>query len=487
MTHLGNRGPTRTTRVDMDRWTRVKARLRAELGEKVFASWFGRMELEGIDDGTVHLTVPTKFLKGWIQARYTDRLLACWKVEHELVARIKVETRSAVVRIMRTKPQASRSAESVHKVRSCAMTRMDDKISALATAVKREAIAGSPLDGLLTFNTFRVGDSNALAHVAAKQVAASLRGQAALFNQLYIHGRVGIGKTHLLQAIACAGNLIAGRRVLYLTAEKLMYEFLSTVDKQTALFWELLCASDALLIDDFQFLESQSLQSELYHAFNALNHTGRQIVVSADRSPTDLENLDDRLRSRLLRSVMVEMKSPDESLRLEILKSRLDLLRTLYPGFDVPAEILEFIAQTVTYSARDLHGALNQLVVRYQLTRDSVTLEIAECAVRDLIRPQAKRVKIEDIQRLITRQYNITRGDLLSARRSANIVRPRQIAMYLAKTLASRSLKDIGRRFGNRDHTTVLHAVRKIDNQVSTNQALAHEIDVLKQSLQTGE
>src|SRR6516225_3293433 len=238
---------------------------------------------------------------------------------------------------MRTKPQAARSAESVHKVRSCAMTRMDDKISAPATAVKREAIAGSPLDGLLTFNTFRVGDSNALAHVAAKQVAASLRGQAALFNQLYIHGRVGIGKTHLLQAIACAGNLIAGRRVLYLTAEKLMYEFLSTVDKQTALFCELLCASDALLIDDFQFLESQSLQSELYHAFNALNHTGRQIVVSADRSPTDLENLDDRLRSRLLRSVMVEMKSPDESLRLEILKSRLDLLRTLYPGFDVPA------------------------------------------------------------------------------------------------------------------------------------------------------
>jgi hypothetical protein len=155
MTHLGDRGPTRTTRVDMDRWTRVKARLRAELGEKVFASWFGRMELDGIDDGTVHLTVPTKFLKGWIQARYADCLLACWKGEHELVARIKVETRSAVVRIMRTKPQAARSAESVHKVRSCARTHMDDKISAPATAIKREAIAGSPLDPLLTFNTFR--------------------------------------------------------------------------------------------------------------------------------------------------------------------------------------------------------------------------------------------------------------------------------------------------------------------------------------------
>jgi chromosomal replication initiator protein len=465
----------------------VKARLRAELGEKVFANWFGRMELEGIYDGTVRLTVPTKFLTGWIQARYADRLLACWKGEHELVARIKVETRSAVVRTMRTKPQAARSAESVHKVRSCAIARMDDKISAPATAIKREAIAGSPLDALLTFNTFRVGDSNALAHVAAKQVVGSLRGQAAHFNQLHIHGRVGVGKTHLLQAIASAGNLIAGCRVLYLTAEKLMDEFLSTVDKQTALFWELLCTSDVLLIDDFQFLESQSIQSELCRAFNALNHTGRQIVVSADRSPTDLQNLDDRLRSRLLSSVVVEMKSPDESLRLEILKSRLDLLRTLYPGFDVPAEILKFIAQTASYSARDLHSALNRLVAHNQLTGHPVTIEIAECAVRDLIRPQAKRVKIEDIQRLITRQYDITRGDLLSARRSANVVRQRQIAMYLAKTLTSRSLKDIGRRFGNRDHTTVLHAVRKIDTQVGTNKAIAHEIDALKQLLRTGE
>jgi chromosomal replication initiator protein len=266
-----------------------------------------------------------------------------------------------------------------------------------------------------------------------------------------------------------------------------MDEFLSTVDKQTALFWELLCASDVLLIDDFQFLESQCIQSELYHTFNAVNHTGRQIVVSADRLPTDLENLNERLRSRLLGSVVVEMKSPDESLRLEVLKSRLDRLRTLYPGFDVPAEILKFIAQTVSYSARDLHSALNHLVAHNQLTGHPVTIEIAERAVRDLIRPQAKRVKIEDIQRLITRQYNITRGDLLSARRSANLVRPRQIAMYLAKTLASRSLTNIGQRFGNRDHTTVLHAVRKIDTQVGTNKALAHEIDALKRLLQTGE
>jgi len=184
---------------------------------------------------------------------------------------------------------------------------------------------------------------------------------------------------------------------------------------------------------------------------------------------------------------VAEIKSPDETLRLEILKSRLKAVRTHYPGFDIAAEILKFIAQIVIYSARDLHSALNHLVAHNELTGHPVTIEIAEYAVRELMRPQTKRVKIEDIQRLITREYNITRGDLLSARRSANVVRPRQIAMYLAKTLTSRSLTDIGRRFGDRDHTTVIHAVQKINTQVGTNKALAHEIDALKQLLQTGE
>ena len=264
-----------------------------------------------------------------------------------------------------------------------------------------------------------------------------------------------------------------------------MHEFLSAVDEQTTPFWQRLW--DVLLIDDFQFLGSRSIQSELCRAFNALKHSGRQIVLSADRSPNDLDNLDDRLRSRLLGSVVAEIKSPHETLRLEILKSRLKAVRTHYPGFDIAAEILKFIAQTVIYSARDLHSALNHLVAHNELTGHPVTIEIAEYAVRELMRPRTKRVKIEDIQRLITREYNITRGDLLSARRSANVVRPRQIAMYLAKTLTSRSLTDIGRRFGDRDHTTVIHAVQKINTQVGTNKALAHEIDALKQLLQTGE
>jgi chromosomal replication initiator protein len=487
MTDLGDRGPTRATRGDIDRWTRVKARLRAELGEKVFSSWFGSIELDRIHDTTVHLTVPTKFLKGWIQTRYADRLLVCWKTVLEPVARIKLETRSAALRNMSTSPQSARTSGSAHKVRTCAMAHMNTKVSGPAPKIKHKAIEPSPLNPQLTFGTFIIGESNTLAHAAARQVAATLRGEAVVFNQLYIHARVGMGKTHLLQGIAWAGNQIPGHRVLYLTAETLMHEFLATLDKQTPPFWERLCASDVLLIDDFQFLGSRSIQSELCRAFNALKHSGRQIVLSADRSPSDLDNLDDRLRSRLLGSVVAEIKSPDESLRLEILESRLKAVRTHYPGFDVAAEILKFIAQTVIYSARDLHSALNHLVAHNELTGHPVTIEIAEYAVRDLMRPRTKRVKIEDIQRLITREYNITRGDLLSARRSANVVRPRQIAMYLAKTLTSRSLTDIGRRFGDRDHTTVIHAVQKINTQVDTNKALAHEIDALKQLLQTGE
>jgi chromosomal replication initiator protein len=274
------------------------------------------------------------------------------------------------------------------------MAHMNAKVSAPATKSKHKAVEASPLNPQLTFGTFIIGESNTLAHAAAKQVAATLRGEAVVFNQLYIHARVGMGKTHLLQGIAWAGNQIPGHRVLYLTAETLMHEFLATPDKQTPpfwAFWERLCANDVLLIDDFQFLESRSIQSELCRAFNALKHGGRQIVLSADRSPSDLDNLDDRLRSRLLDSVVAEIKSPDESLRLEILKSRLNAVRTHYPGFDVTAEILKLIAQTVIYSARDLHSALNHLVVHNAVTGHPVTIEIAEYAVRELRKPRGSR------------------------------------------------------------------------------------------------
>jgi chromosomal replication initiator protein len=208
-------------------------------------------------------------------------------------------------------------------------------------------------------------------------------------------------------------------------------------------------------------------------------------VIAADRPPSDLETLEERVRSRLAGGLVVEMGSLGEELRLEILRSRAAAAKQHHPGFDVPPPVLVFIAKAVTHNGRDLEGALNKLLAHSKLTGNSITLEMAEHEIRDLIRPQEpKRVKIEDIQRVVARQYNVSRADLLSSRRTANVVRPRQVAMYLAKLLTLRSLPEIGRRFGGRDHTTVLHAVRKIENLVTTDSALAGEIELLKRQLQ---
>ncbi len=263
-----------------------------------------------------------------------------------------------------------------------------------------------------------------------------------MFNPLYIHAGVGLGKTHLLQSLAWAGNTTSDRKVLYLTAEKFMYGFVAALRAQNAIaFKEALRAIDVLVIDDLQFLQGKSTQAEFCHTLNALIDAGRQVVIASDRPPSDLESLDERVRSRLAGGLVVEMGSLGEELRLEILKSRVAAARLHHPGFDVPPPVLVFIAKTVTHNGRDLEGALNRLLAHSKLTGQPVTLEMAEREVRDLIRPQEpKRVKIEDIQRIVARQYNVSRADLLSSRRTANVVRPRQVAMYLAKTLTLRSL-----------------------------------------------
>ena len=240
-----------------------------------------------------------------------------------------------------------------------------------------------------------------------------------------------------------------------------------------------------LVIDDLQFLQGKSTQVEFCHTLNALIDAGRQVVIAADRPPSDLESLDDRVRSRLAGGLVVEMGSLGEELRLGILKSRVAAARAHHASFDVPDQVLDYLARTITHNGRDLEGAINRLLAHSKLNNQPVTLEMAEREVRDLIRPQEpKRIKIEDIQRVVARQYNVSRSDLLSSRRTANVVRPRQVAMYLAKTLTLRSLPEIGRRFGGRDHTTVLHAVRKIEALVARDTALSEEVESLKRQLQ---
>jgi len=473
------------TSTDQERWRRVKERLRSELGDDVFTSWFGRMELETADNGLLRLSVPTRFLRNWIQSHYSERVLAKWQEEEPNVTRLELSVRSATIKLPALKPKPPESLTPLREARDGVAVNGDMRGSVPFMTV-HEALGGSPLDPRLTFETFIVGRSNTLAHAAAKQVATSRRGEPLMFNPLYTHAAVGLGKTHLLQAITWTGNNGGDRKMLYLTAERFMYGFVSALRTQTTLaFKEAVRAIDVLVIDDLQFLQGRSTQAEFCHTLNTLIDAGRQVVIASDRPPADLESLDDRVRSRLAGGLVVEIGSLGEELRLEILKNRVAAARSHHPGFEVPAPVLAFIAKSVTHNGRDLEGAVNRLLAHSKLTGQPVTLEMAEREMRDLIRPaEPKRVRIEDIQRIVARQYNVSRADLLSSRRTANVVRPRQVAMYLAKVLTLRSLPEIGRRFGGRDHTTVLHAVRKIENLAGNDSAFAEEIEALKRQLQ---
>ncbi len=295
---------------EQDRWSRVKSRLRSNVGEDVYTSWFARMDLEGVQEESVRLSVPTRFLKSWIQAHYAERVLSCWQAEAPEVHRIDLTVRSAVRPVVQQKetpaPVETRRAPAP-ELRSTATA---------PVSANHDALGGSPLDPRLTFASFVVGRSNTLAHAAARQVAEGRRGDPVMFNPLYIHAGVGLGKTHLLQAVTWAGNSGNERKVLYLTAEKFMYGFVAALKTQTALaFKEALRGIDVLVIDDLQFLQGKSTQAEFCHTLNALIDAGRQVVIAADRPPSDLESLDDRVRSRLAGGLVVEMGSLGEELR----------------------------------------------------------------------------------------------------------------------------------------------------------------------------
>jgi chromosomal replication initiator protein len=382
---------------EQDRWTRVKGRLRSTVGEDVYTSWFARMDLEAVSEESVHLSVPTRFLKSWIQTHYAERVLSCWQAELPEVNRIDLTVRTP----MRNAAPARDAKSSIdeRRVEPRTDSRAVPELRTAATApvsASHEALGGSPLDPRLTFATFVMGRSNTLAHAAARQVAEGRRGDNVMFNPLYIHAGVGLGKTHLLQAVTWAGNS-GERKVLYLTAEKFMYGFVAALKTQTALaFKEALRGIDVLVIDDLQFLQGKSTQAEFCHTLNALIDAGRQVVIAADRPPSDLESLDDRVRSRLAGGLVVEMGSLGEELRLEILKSRVAAARVHHASFDVPLPVLEYLARAITHNGRDLEGAINRLLAHSKLNAQPVTLEMAEREVRDLVRPQEpKRVKIE--------------------------------------------------------------------------------------------
>ena len=471
-----------------DAWSRVKRRLRAELGEDVFMSWLARLELEDVSDTTARLSVPTRFLKSWIEAHYLERVLTAYRSEHPVVASVLIAVRGA----SREGNGAARNGDARKlppKPDGGPGKAADNAGAAVAEAARPIVrsdgeIAGAPIDTRLTFDTFVVGRSNGLAQAAAERIARHENGQS-LYNPLYLQAGVGLGKTHLLHAV---GNLarIGGRRVIYLTADRFMYGFVASLRAQTSLaFKERLRGIDLLIIDDVQFIQGRHIQQEFGHTLNALIDAGRQVVVAADRPPTELESLDERVRSRLAGGLVVEIAALDEGLRQGILAQRIAAVQASNPGFEVSPAVVAYVARSITTNGRDLEGAVNRLLAHSTLTGSPVTIETAEASIRDLVRNrEPKRVKIEDIQKLVASRYNVSRSDILSERRTAAVVKPRQIAMYLSKVLTLRSLPEIGRRFGGRDHTTVLHAVRKIEKALGADPSLSEEVELLKRMLQ---
>ncbi len=470
---------------------RVSARLKAQVGPDVYASWFGRLKLHSVSKSVVRLSVPTTFLKSWINNRYLDLITSLVQQEDADVLKVEILVRTATRGARPGLPdEAAQSmiadaASPAPSRRSSAQPVAHHATAAINSFQKATTVAGplfgSPLDARYTFESFVEGSSNRVALAAAKTIAEAGAG-AVRFNPLFIHSSVGLGKTHLLQAIATAAIQSArAPRVVYLTAEYFMWRFATAIRDNDALsLKETLRNIDLLVIDDMQFLQGKSIQHEFCHLLNMLLDSAKQVVVAADRAPWELESLDPRVRSRLQGGVAIEMDGPDYEMRLEILKRRLETARQDDASLDIPADILSHVARNITASGRELEGAFNQLLFRRSF-EPQLSIERVDELLGHLVNAgEPRRVRIEDIQRVVAKHYNVSRQELVSNRRTRVIVKPRQIAMYLAKTLTPRSFPEIGRRFGGRDHTTVLHAVRKIEDLITGDTKLSHEIELLK-------
>ena len=468
---------------------RVSARLKAQVGPDVYASWFGRLKVHSQSKSVVRLSVPTTFLKSWINNRYLDLITSLFQQEDAEILKVEIlvrtATRGARVNISDETVATTEPAPATPSRRSQGAQPISQAASSYQQATPKPSstgqLFGSPLDQRYTFESFVEGSSNRVALAAAKTIAEAGAG-AVRFNPLFVHSNVGLGKTHLLQAIAIAA-LASPRspRVVYLTAEYFMWRFATAIRDNDALsLKETLRNIDLLIIDDMQFLQGNSIQNEFCHLLNMLLDSAKQVVVAADRAPWELESLDPRVRSRLQGGVAIEMEGPDYEMRLEILKRRLDVARQDDTTLDIPADILSHVARNITASGRELEGAFNQRLFR-RTFEPQLTIERVDELLGHLVAAgEPRRVRIEDIQRVVAKHYNVSRQELVSNRRTRVIVKPRQIAMYLSKTLTPRSFPEIGRRFGGRDHTTVLHAVRKIEDLISGDTKLCHEIELLK-------
>jgi len=501
-------------------WARVRGRLRDRVGEVEYRTWLKQMTLAEVDEDEVTIVLPTRFLRDWVRSHYGELLKSLWGTENPHIRRVALRIGPAAAGLAGEVSPASQGhhdgehppngiAANGHVAnghaqehdttrRTTRATLGESVVSApmppsgtLAAAeparhdprgdAARAEFAG-PVDPRFTFATFVVGKPNEFAYACARRVAENDRAQPG-FNPLFLYGGVGLGKTHLMHAIAWAiRERSPGRVVAYMSAEKFMYRFISAIRSQnTVEFKEQLRSVDVLMVDDLQFLiGKENTQEEFFHTFNALVDAGKQIVVSADKSPSDLSELDARLRTRLGCGMVADIHATTFELRIGILQAKAALA-----GMVVPQKVMEFLAHKITTNVRELEGALNRVVAHGQLVGRPITLESTQDVLHDVLRAQDRRVTIEEIQKRVAEHYNIRLTDMSSARRARAVARPRQVAMYLAKQLTSRSLPEIGRKFGNRDHTTVMHACSRIADLMQRDASFAEDVELLRRMLES--
>ena len=450
-------------------WARVRGLLRSEVGDASYRSWLKPLTLVSVIDGTVKIAVPTRFMRDWVVSHYGDRLRELWVGENEDIDVIDVFVQTPTTRPLNRpaeKPAVAQQIDGSNGFASSGTTESRPEISA-------------PIDPRFTFSNFVVGKPNELAYAAARRVADS---DEATFNPLFLYGGVGLGKTHLMHAIANHTRAkFPERRVVYMSAEKFMFHFIRALRfKDTVSFKETFRSVDVLMIDDVQFINGkEATQEEFFHTFNDLVDNNRQVVISADKSHSDLEGMEERLRSRLGWGLVADIHATSFELRLGILDVKSERL-----GVEIPAKVKEFLSHRITSNVRELEGALNRVVAHSELVGREITLETCQEVLHDILRANDRRVTIEEIQKRVSEHFNIRIADMHSARRARAVARPRQVAMYLAKQLTSRSLPEIGRKFGGRDHTTVMHAVKKVEELRQADSAFCEDVDLLRRMLE---
>jgi chromosomal replication initiator protein len=446
-------------------WGQVREELIKRVGRHNYTTWIEPLKLSHLKNGVARFEVPTIFFGDWVQRNYGDHIRSQLSSAGATVDRLEFAVGAGLATEARPVPMK-------------AATRP------VRPRVSEEELPGAPLDARFTFDSFVVGKPNELAHAAARRVA---EGGPVTFNPLFLYGGVGLGKTHLMHAIA---HELQGRRpdlrVLYLSAEQFMYRFVQALrERQVMDFKELFRSVDVLMVDDVQFIAGKdSTQEEFFHTFNALVDANKQIVISADRAPGEIKDLEDRIKSRLQCGLVVDLHPTDYELRLGILQQKVDFYRSQYRGLVLADGVLEFLAHRITTNVRVLEGALTRLFAFASLVGREITLDLAQDCLADILRSSDRKLTIEEIQRKVAEHYNIRLSDMIGPKRLRNIARPRQVAMYLSKQLTPRSLPEIGRRFGGRDHTTIMHGVRKIEELMTIDSQLADDLQLLRRLLQ---